>query len=77
MPITIDLPPAVVQEAKAFAESHNMTLSGMVGDYLESVVERNRMLRKAEAERMFDFLVSQKGSLIDGYAFDREEANAR
>ena len=77
MPITIDLPPAVVQDAMAFAQSRNTTLAVLVGDYLESVAGQERSRREAEAEKMFAFLMSQKGTLADGYKFDREAANAR
>ncbi len=38
MPITLDIPPALVQEAKAFAESHNTTIERMLVECLEREV---------------------------------------
>jgi hypothetical protein len=42
MSITIDLPPAVVKEATAFAESRNTTLERMISDALGAELARRR-----------------------------------
>ncbi len=42
MSITIDLPPAIVQKATAFAESRNTTLERIITDALGAELERSR-----------------------------------
>lgn len=42
MSITIDLPPAIVQKATAFAESRNTTLERIITDALDAEFERSR-----------------------------------
>ena len=46
-------------------------------DAEESVAEAEQRRREQEGREMFDYLMAQKGSLEDGYVFNREEANAR
>ena len=63
--------------AKSYAEHSGMTLEALVLRYLESVAEAERKRREQEAREMFDYFMAQKGSLAEGYVFNREEANAR
>ena len=77
MPFTLSAPPTVVQGAKSYAEHSGMTLEALVLRYLESVAEAAQRRREQEGREMFDYLMAQKGSLEDGYVFNREEANAR
>ena len=46
MPITLTVPPTVVDGARSYAER-----------------------REREAREMFDYFMSQKGSLVEGYVF--------
>ena len=54
-----------------------MTLEAFVLAYLEAAAKRERNRHRQEAREMFDYLMAQKGSLADGYTFNREDANAR
>jgi len=42
-----------------------------------SVAMNEQKRREREAREMFDYFMSQKGSLVEGYVFSREDANAR
>lgn len=77
MPITLTAPPAVVEGARSYAEHSGVTLEAFVLAYLESAANNEQKRREREAREMFDYLMSQKGSLVEGYVFSREYANAR
>ncbi len=77
MPLTLIVAPLIAQEATNYAIANGTTLEMLVQDYLKEIAQRERERRAAEADSMFDFLMSQKGSLEPGYSFNREEANAR
>ncbi len=74
MSITIDLPPAVMQEATAFAESHNTTLEQFVIDSIDA--EMNRRREAAEWMARLDALVKKTGARLTGepYKFNRADA---
>lgn len=72
MSITIDLPPAVVQEAREYASVRGTTLEQMLFDYLKSCMDS-----KDDTNDVYEYLMGQNGWLPDDYVFDREEANAR
>ena len=77
MPITLTAPPPVFEGARSYAEHSGMTLEALVLRYLESVAESEKRRREREAHEMFNYFMSQKGSLVEGYVFNREDANAR
>ena len=77
MTLTLTAPPTIVMSAKSYAEHSGMTLEALVLRYLESVAEAEQKRREQEAREMFDYFMAQKGSLAEGYVFNREEANAR
>ncbi len=77
MPFTLTAPPTVVKGARSYAEHCGMTLEELVLQYLESVAKAGQKRREQDAREMFSYLMSQKGSLVDGYVFSREDANAR
>ena len=72
MSITIDLPPAVVQEAREYASARGTTLEQMLFEYLQNCVARRN-----DADEVYEYIMGQNGWLPDDYVFDREEANAR
>ena len=75
MSITIDLPPAVVQEAKAFAESRKTTLAQFLLESLENEIKRQR--QAAEWLAKLDALVEAASSRLPGkepYKFNRADA---
>ena len=77
MPVTLMVAPRVVQEARSYAEFNGTTLDALLQSYLEDIASRERERRARAAKDMFDFLMSQKGELVDEYVFNREEANVR
>ena len=77
MSLTLTAPPTIVMSAKSYAEHSGMTLEALVLRYLESVAEAEQKRREQEAREMFDYFMAQKGSLAEGYVFNRDEANAR
>ena len=77
MPITLTAPPAVVEGARSYAEHSGMTLEAFMLAYLESAAKIEQKRREREAREIFDYFMSQKGSLVKGYVFNREDANAR
>lgn len=67
----LDLPPAMAQEAREYATVQGTTLERMLLDYLES-----ELAKRHEADKVYAYLMSQRGWLPDDYVFDRDEANA-
>lgn len=75
MPVTLDLPPAIVQEAKAFALRKDMTLDGMILSYLESVIASEASSDSNDPAEEFARLVASKGvRLSRPYKFRRADA---
>ena len=72
MCITLDIPPALEQEAKEYATVRGTTLERMLLDWLKQELAKRR-----ESDEVYDYLMSQNGWLPDDYVFDRDEANAR
>ena len=74
MPITIDIPPAVVQEAKAFAESRNTTLQQLLVDYLDAELQRRREAQSALSR--LDRVAERVSARLSGepYKFNRADA---
>lgn len=73
MPITIDLPPAIIQEAKAFAESRHTTFEQVLLNGLESEMKRAR--NEADWKARFDKLVEETSRRRDApYRFNRADA---
>ena len=52
MSITIDLPPAVVQEAREYASVRGTTLEQMLFDYLQNCVARRN-----DADEVYEYLM--------------------
>lgn len=75
MSITIDLPPAMAQEAREYVTVHGTTLERMFLDYLAAELKRRRDLDAAMSE--FDALVETTSKRRDTpYAFNRADAYA-
>ncbi|MBQ6923016.1 MAG: hypothetical protein IJQ73_00085 [Kiritimatiellae bacterium] len=74
MSITIDLPPAVVQEATAFAESRNTTLEQLFADYLDGELRHSRKVQ-AVLSRL-EKLKKRTNARLTGepYKFNRADA---
>jgi len=77
MSITLSIPPAVVQDVRLYAERTNTSLNAIIRAYMDKIAVEERARREKDADDVYSYLMDQKGWLPDGYAFDREEANAR
>ena len=75
MSITIDLPPAMAQEAREYVTVRGTTLERMLLDYLAAELKLRRDLDAAMSE--FDALVETTRKRRDTpYAFNRADAYA-
>jgi len=75
MSITLSMPPAVVQEVKAYANEHGTTMSQLTRDLYATVLTRKDSRRLGAAGR-FRALVA-KAHVRSGWKFNRDEANRR
>lgn len=73
MSITLSVPPAIVQEARAFAERRGTSLNQLIRDYLADVVTSKAAGKVDDDE--FDRLVESEGvTLKKPYRFRRQDA---
>lgn len=75
MPITIDLPPAIVKEIRDYEKATGLSMTGKIADFVEKELRRSRELARWEAE--FDKLVAAGASRLPGpepYKFNRADA---
>lgn len=74
MSITIDLPPAIVQEARAFAESRNTTLEQLFVDYLGAELQHRRKVQNVLSR--LEELKKRTNARLSGepYKFNRADA---
>ena len=77
MSITIDLPPAVMQEAREYATVQGTTLERLLFDCIEAELERNRK-RSENASHLMDrwreVVRNGRGRLQEPYVFKRADA---
>lgn len=74
MPITIDLPPAIIQEAKAYAESRHTTIEKMVVDYIDEELRHSRKVQNVLSR--LEELKRRTNARLSGepYKFNRADA---
>ena len=78
MSITLSIPPAVVQEARAFAESQGTSLNAMIREYLSRVVTGDTHRREmARSFREVASAVRRRRKSRKGYRFNRADAYDR
>ena len=78
MSITLSVPPAVVQEARMYAEEHGTSLNAMIRDFLVRITTDD--LRRSDAARTFREVaaaVSGRRGRKPGYKFSRGDAYDR
>ena len=78
MSITLSVPPAIVQEARIYAESQGTSLNARVRDFLSRVVAGEQ--RRREAARIFRMVadsVRGRRKARRGYRFSRADAYDR
>ena len=78
MSITLSVPPAVVQEARVYAEEHGTSLNAMIRDFLVRLTADD--MRRSEAARTFREVAAAVGARRgrrSGYKFRRADAYDR
>ena len=76
MSITLSVPPAIVQEARAFAKSQGTSLNAMIRDFLSRVASADLRKRDAGAFREIAASISARKA-GRGYRFRRADAYDR
>ena len=74
MSITIDLPPAMTQEAQEYATIQGTTLEQMLFECLKAELERKRKVAETMAE--FDALVEKTSKRLKGESYKFRRADA-
>lgn len=77
MAITIDLPPAMAQEAQGYAVVDGTTLEGMVLRWLEEDLRRRREQERKSSDLMAKWRATVRkgrGRLSEPYKFNRADA---
>lgn len=75
MPITIDLPPAIVQEIKNYEQTTGQAIESLFVDFLHKELERIR--KRAKWQEDFDKIVRESAKSLSGkepYKFNRADA---
>ena len=78
MSITLSIPPAIVRDARIYAESQGTSLNAMVRDFLTAIVDRDA--RRSDAARQFREAVAAASPSLRGsepYRFSRGDAYDR
>ena len=77
MSITLSIPPAVVQEARAFALQNGTTMSRMIREYFTNLVAPRKEEAKAGHCRFLELAESAGVRLPKGWRFNRTECYER
>ena len=77
MSITLSIPPAVVQEARAYALANGTTMSRMIREYFTNLVAPRKEDGKTGACRFLELAESADVRLPKGWRFNRAECYER
>ena len=77
MSITLSIPPAVVQEARAYAAENGTTMSRMIREYFSRLVMPKPDDRDGGNCRFLELAQSAHVHLPKGWRFDRNECYER
>jgi len=77
MSITLSIPPAVVQEARAFALQNGTTMSRMIREYFTNLVAPRKEEAKGRRCRFLELADSAGARLPKGWRFNRAECYER
>ena len=77
MSITLSIPPAVVQEARAYAIRNGTTLSRMIREYFTNLVAPRQAARSDERCRFLELAERAGVRLPKGWRFNRAECYER
>ena len=75
MPITIDIPPALVQEINDYEKATGLTIDSLFADFIQQKL--NHLRKRAEWRARFDELVKECANNLPGkkaYKFNRDDA---
>ena len=77
MSITLSIPPAVVQEARAYAAENGTTMSRMIREYFTGLVSPKPERRDDDTCRFLELAKSANVHLPRGWRFNRIECYER
>ena len=77
MSITLSIPPAVVQEARAYALENGTTMSRMIREYFENLLAPRKDDGEARPCRFLELAESAGVRLPKGWRFNRAECYER
>ena len=77
MSITLSIPPAVVQEARAYALANGTTMSRMIREYFTNLVAPRKEEGEAGTCRFLELAESACARLPKGWRFNRAECYER
>ena len=77
MSITLSIPPAVVQEARAYAAENGTTMSRMIREYFIGLVTPRPERKNGDACRFLELAQSANVHLPSGWRFNRSECYER
>ena len=77
MSITLSIPPAVVQEARAYALENGTTMSRMIREYFEKLLAPRKEDGEASPCRFLELAESAGVRLPKGWRFNRAECYER
>ena len=77
MSITLSIPPAVVQEARAYAAENGTTMSRMIREYFTGLVTPKPERRDGDTCRFLELARSANVRLPKGWRFNRSECYER
>ena len=76
MSLAIDLPPAIVQQAKSYASLQGTTLSCLLREYVADLAKKN-VQDSSPIMRWRRLVAKSHGRLKRPYKFNRDDAYAR
>ena len=77
MSITLFIPPAIVQEARAYAAENGTTMSRLIREYFIHLVSADKADTKAKGCRFLELAESADVRLPEGWRFSRDECYER
>ena len=77
MSITLSIPPAVMQEARAYAIRNGTTMSRMIREYFTNLVAPRKVVRSDRPCRFLELAESAGVRLPKGWRFNRAECYER
>ena len=77
MNITVSIPPAIVQEVRAWADENNTSLNQLIRECLEAKCAEIHDAQKRKAQEFLEFTRTHIIHVPEGWKFDRERDGHR